>query len=78
MIEAPRGTVRRSAEGALLVREFRGAAWGWNLVRSESKNCVFLGDQEIDPLWLEWPIIWCPLAGFHEQDNIRRAHGLRP
>jgi hypothetical protein len=78
MNEAPRGTVRRSAEGALLVREFRDDKWGWKLVPSDSEDCVFLGDGQIDPLWLEWPIIWCPDATFHEQDNIRRAQGRRP
>ena len=75
MNEAPRGTVRRSAEGALLVREFRGDKRGWKLVLTQSEHCVFFGDHEIDPLWLEWPIIWCPAAMFHEQDNIRRAQG---
>ena len=75
MNEAPRGTVRRSAEGALLVRELHDDKLGWKLVPSESEHCVFFGDQEIDPLWLEWPIIWCPNATFHEQDNIRRAQG---
>jgi hypothetical protein len=71
--EAPRGTVRRSAEGALLVREFRGDKWGWKLVPARSEHCVFFGDQEIDALWLEWPIIWCPDGMFHERDNRRRA-----
>ena len=74
MNEAPRGTARRSAEGALLVRELHDDKLGWKLVPSESEHCVFFGDQEIDPLWL-WPIIWCPNATFHEQDNIRRAQG---
>jgi hypothetical protein len=23
----------------------------------------------------DWPIIWCPNAAYHEQDNIRRAQG---
>ena len=78
MNETPRFTVRRSAEGALLVREFCNDKLGWKLVASGSENCVFLGDGEIDPLWLEWPIIWCPDASVHEQDNIRRAHGRRP
>jgi hypothetical protein len=75
MNEAPRGTARRSAEGALLVRELHDNKLGWKLVPPESEHCVFFGDQEIDPLWLEWPIIWCPNATFHEQDNIRRAQG---
>jgi hypothetical protein len=75
MNEAPRGTVRRSAEGALLVREFRGDNSGWKLVPAQSGHCVFFDDQEINPLLLEWPIIWCPDATFHQQDNIRRAHG---
>ncbi len=72
----PRGTVRRSAEGSLLVREYSGDDLGWKLVPSESGECVF--HRDIDPLFLEWPIIWCPDATFHEQDNIRRAQGRRP
>lgn len=75
---APRGTVRRSSEGALLVREFRGETLGWKLVPSESEHCVFFFDPEVDPTWLDWPIIWCPDAAFHEQDNIRRVRGGRP
>jgi hypothetical protein len=76
--EDPRGTLRRSADGALLVREFRGDKLGWKLVPSESEDCVFFGDGEIDSNWLEWPIIWCPNSTFHEQDNIRRAQGRQP
>ncbi|MBV8348287.1 MAG: hypothetical protein JOZ49_12350, partial [Mycolicibacterium sp.] len=76
--EAPKGTVRRSTEGALLVREFRGDKGGWKLVLSEAEDNLFIGDREIDPVWLEWPIIWCPDAAFHEQDNIRRAQGRGP
>jgi hypothetical protein len=75
MKEAPGGTVRRSAEGALLVREFRGDQAGWKLVPAQSEHVVFFRDHEIDPTWLGWPIIWCPDATFHEQDNIRRAQG---
>ncbi len=75
MKEAPSGTVRRSAEGTLLVREYRGETLGWKLVPSQSEHCVFFADNEIDQLWLLWPIIWCPDANFHEQDNIRRAQG---
>ena len=78
MDEAPRGTVRRSAEGSLLVRELHGNKLVWKLVPSGSEHCMFLSDREINPLWLEWPIIWCPDAAFHQQDNIRRAHGHRP
>lgn len=74
--KAPGGTVRRSSEGALLVREFRGDECGWKLVPAQSEQCVFFRDHEIDSPWLEWPIIWCPDAAFHEQDNIRRAQGL--
>jgi hypothetical protein len=74
----PRGTLRRSADGGLLVREFRGDKLGWKLVPSESEHCVFYGDGEIDPTWLEWPIVWCPDSTFHEQDNIRRAQGRQP
>ena len=74
----PRGTVRRSAEGALLAREFRRDERGWKLVRLQSDDCVFFPDPAVDPAWLEWPIIWCPNARFHEQDNIRRAQGGAP
>jgi hypothetical protein len=75
MDDAPRGTVRRSAEGALLVREIRGDEGGWKLVPLQSNDCQYYPDPTVDPAWLEWPIIWCPDAGFHEQDNIRRAQG---
>ena len=78
MNQTPRGTVRRSAEGALLVRESRADEWGWKLVPPHSEHCVFFRDRETDPAWMEWPIIWCPDAAFHEQDNIRRAQGDGP
>ena len=78
MDEAPRGTVRRSAEGALLVREFRGDEGGWVFVQPQSEDCSFIGDREIDRTWMDWPIVWCPDASFHEQDNIRRAQGGAP
>jgi hypothetical protein len=77
MDEAPRGTVRRSAEGALLVRELRTDEGGWKLVSLNSDDCVFFPDPAVDPAWLDWPIVWCPDARFHEQDNIRRAQGGR-
>jgi hypothetical protein len=67
--------VRRSPEGALLVHEVRGDDFGWRLVTPGSDDCEFIDDHEMDPAWLEWPITWCPEAGFHEQDNIRRAQG---
>jgi hypothetical protein len=73
----PRGTVRRSAEGALLVREFRPDEEGWKLVSLNSDDCVFFPDPAVDPAWLDWPIVWCPDARFHEQDNIHRAQGGR-
>jgi hypothetical protein len=78
MNQAPRGTVRRSSENALLVRELRADEDGWKLVPAESSHCMFFGDQDVDPAWMEWPIIWCPDAKFQEQDNIRRAQGRRP
>jgi len=74
----PRGTVRRSADGALPVREFCDDELCWKLVPSESEHCVFFDEGEIERAWLEWPIVWCPNATFHEQDNIRRAQGHRP
>ena len=75
MKEAPSGTVRRSAEGKLLVRELRGDHRGWKVVSLHSDDCDFVLDCEMDSGWLQWPIIWCPDADFHEQDNIRRAQG---
>lgn len=75
MTQAPKGTVRRSAEGTLLVREPRGDENGWKLVPAQSSNCTFFPDLQVDPIWMDWPIIWCPEARFHEQDNIRRAGG---
>ena len=77
MDEAPGGTERRSAEGALLVRVFRRDEGGWKLVSMNSDDSVFFPDLAVDPAWLDWPIVWCPDARFHEQDNIRRAQGGR-
>jgi hypothetical protein len=73
MNEAPRGTARRSAEGALLVRELHDDKLGWKLVPPESEHCVFFGDQEIDPLWLEWPIIWCDVSRTGQHPPRSRA-----
>ena len=71
--------MRRSAEGALLVREVRRDEEGWKLVPAQSDNCAFFPDQTVDSDWLNWPIVWCPNAAFHEQDNIRRAQeGAKP
>jgi hypothetical protein len=53
MNPAPRGTVRRSPEGALLVREFRYDERGWKLLPAQSDHCVFFPDREVDPTWLE-------------------------
>ena len=57
MNDAPSGTVRRSAEGTLLVREFRGDKLGWKLVPSQSEHCVFFGDHEVEPR--SSPVAWC-------------------
>jgi hypothetical protein len=79
MDQAPEGTVRRSAEGALLVRELRQNEEGWKLVTAQSDDCAFFPDRHVDLAWLDWPIVWCPDAAFHEQDNIRRAQkGAKP
>jgi hypothetical protein len=42
-----------------------------------SDDCVFFPDLAVDPVWLDWPIVWCPDARFHEQGNIRPAQGGR-
>lgn len=75
MKHIPTGTIRRSSDGKLLVREVRADEGGWKMVSPQSDDCVFTVDREVDPGWLQWPIIWCPDADFHEQDNIRRAQG---
>jgi hypothetical protein len=67
---------RRRSMSRLCTR--RPMAWGWKLVPAQSEHCVFFGDHETELSWLEWPIIWCPDANFHEQDNIRRAQGRPP
>jgi hypothetical protein len=42
MNEDARGTVRRSAEGALVVRDFRGDELGWTLVLVTSVAALML------------------------------------
>jgi hypothetical protein len=73
----PTGTVRREpVHGALAVR----IAGGYRVMFPENDRVMsdpdVRGAQNLDVR--AWPIIWCPDAGYHEQDNIRRAQGKEP
>jgi hypothetical protein len=73
----PIGTVRREPlRGALAVR----AVGGYRVMFPEHDQVIFLshpgGSESLGVSG--WPIIWCPNATYHEQDNIRRAQGEVP
>ena len=68
----PIGTVRREpVRNALAVC----VVGGYRVMFPENDQVIFLshpGDSESLRVF-DWPIIWCPNANYHEQDNIRRA-----
>ena len=73
----PTGTVRREpVRGALVVC----VTGGYRVMFPEHDQVMVLshaGDSESLGVY-DWPIIWCPNASYHEQDNIRRAQGTKP
>jgi hypothetical protein len=73
----PIGTVRREPlRGALSVC-VRGA---YRVMFPEHDQVLVLShvDDSASLGVIDWPIIWCPNASYHEQDNIRRAQGEEP
>jgi hypothetical protein len=73
----PTGTVRREpVRGALAVC----VTGGYRVMFPDHDQVMVLshaGDSESLGVY-DWPIIWCPNAAYHEQDNIRRAQGTKP
>jgi hypothetical protein len=73
----PIGTVRREpVRNAVAVC----AGGGYRVMFPENDQVVFLshpGDSDGLRVF-DWPIIWCPNATYHEQDNIRRAQSKVP
>lgn len=58
----------------------RTATSGYRVMFPEHDQVMVLshaGDSESLGVY-DWPIIWCPNAAYHEQDNIRRAQGEEP
>lgn len=73
----PIGTVRRDpVHGALAVC----FADGHRLMLTDNDQVMVVPHAgDADNLDVSnWPIIWCPNAAYHEQDNIRRAQGDEP
>jgi hypothetical protein len=72
----PTGTVRREpVHGALAVC----VTGGYRVMFAEDDQVMVLSHADAqNPGVCDWPIIWCPNAGYHEQDNIRRAQGEEP
>jgi hypothetical protein len=72
----PTGTVRREpVHGALAVC----VTGGYRVMFLENDQVMVLSHADAkNPGVCDWPIIWCPNAGYHEQDNIRRAQGEEP
>jgi hypothetical protein len=68
----PIGTVRREpVHGALAVC----VTGGYRVMLPDNDEVMAVcseGDSE-NLRVSDWPIIWCPNAAYHEQDNIRRA-----
>ena len=70
----PIGTVRRDpVHGALAVC----ITGGYRVMFSDNDHVLVLfhADDAENLDVCDWPIIWCPNAAYHEQDNIRRAQG---
>jgi hypothetical protein len=72
----PTGTVRREpVHGALAVC----VAGGYRVMLPANDQVMVLSHADAqNPDVRHWPIIWCPDACYHEQDNIRRAQGKKP
>ncbi len=73
----PIGTVRREPVHGALAVCFAG---GYRVMFAEHDQVMVLSHtDESESLGVcDWPIIWCPNASYHEQDNIRRAQGVEP
>ena len=71
--QEPTGTVRREpVHGALAVC----VTGGYRVMFAEDDQVMVISHADAqNPGVCDWPIIWCPNAGYHEQDNIRRAQG---
>ena len=69
----PTGTVRREpVHGALAVC----ITGGYRVMDPKNAQVMVLSHSDAQNLGVrDWPIIWCPNAAYHEQDNIRRAQG---
>jgi hypothetical protein len=74
--QEPVGTVRlEPVHGALAVC----VTGGYRVMFPDNDQVVILSHADAqDPGVCNWPIIWCPNSGYHEQDNIRRAQGRQP
>ena len=74
--QEPVGTVRlEPVHGALAVC----VGGGYRVMYPENDQVMVLSRADAqDPGVDNWPIIWCPNSGYHEQDNIRRAQGREP
>ncbi len=72
----PIGTVRRDpVHGALAVC----VMGGYRVMFPDIDHVMVLLDPDAqNPDVPDWPIIWCPNASYHEQDNIRRAQSNVP
>jgi hypothetical protein len=73
----PIGTVRREPVRGALAVCFMG---GYRVMFPEHDQVMVLSHaDDSESLGVcDWPIIWCPNASYHEQDNIRRAQGEPP
>ena len=71
--QEPTGTVRREPVRGALAACVTG---GYRVMFPEDDQVMVLSHADAQNLGVrDWPIIWCPNAGYHEQDNIRRAQG---
>ena len=72
----PTGTVRREPVSGALAACVTG---GYRVMFPEDDQVMVLSHADAQSSGVcDWPIIWCPNAGYHEQDNIRRAQGEEP
>lgn len=69
----PIGTVRREPVHGALAVCIRGS---YRVMFPDNDQVMVLSHADAqNPGVFDWPIIWCPNATYHEQDNIRRAQG---